>query len=74
MGETIVEAVRAFLGLLGRATGGDAEAMERLKDILGPDLHTRLVSETQDQLDRAKFGPRGDEHTQPTRPPGFGTE
>lgn len=52
----IFEALTFFLKLLDRFTQGDAQAAQRLKDILPARTYTRMVREREKTLDKAKFG------------------
>ncbi len=58
VGDIWAEVLRAVVGLVEAALGGDKAAQVRLASILPAELQTKLVSEAQDRLDRAKFGDR----------------
>lgn len=68
MGPIAVQVLTALLEVVARAFRGDGRAQEQLRAVLPARLHTDMVAEAQDALDREKFGAR-DDHTQPTRRP-----
>jgi len=53
---TILDAVTALLVLLRNAVGGDAKALERLKDVLPARTYTQIAREGARAKDRAKYG------------------
>ena len=57
MTELLIEAVKGFVELFGKAMAGDDDAMARVGDTL-PHLRTKLTRARHDARDLAKFGPK----------------
>lgn len=63
----IADVIRFLIDLADAALRGDAQAQEKLRDILPERMFTDMVAEAQDKLDREKFGRRDDTPTSPGR-------
>ena len=58
MSSLLAKIVGVVIELVVDALTGDEQASQKLKDILPKEMRTELVAQRQDELDRAKFGPR----------------